>query len=549
VQEVLDKALAGEQTANYEFPLFTKEGSRVDVLLNATSRRDASGAIVGVVGVGQDITELNQVRQEQARVAEDLTQLIDTANAPIFGIDAEGLVNEWNQTAERITGFSKAETMGRPLVETFITGEYKLPVQEVLDKALVGEQTANYEFPLYTKKGDRVMVLLNATTRRDAEGKVSGVIGIGQDITELDAYRTEMEQRVQERSRELNTMFTLSPDAFVLVNKRDDVVYANPAFTEMTGLKSSDYANIDGSTFSKRFFRLFDHIQSPKPLEIGNQPYSKSIHLSRPTKKVLSVSFRIMLDAGGDVQGKVLYFRDITHETEVDRMKSEFLSTAAHELRTPLASILGFSELLLVRDYAAEQRADLIKTIHRQSLNLKHLLDELLDLARIESRAGKDFNMEPNSMEFLVKQTCEEFSGLETYRPVSIQLPTGWPLVEFDFDKVHQVFTNVIGNAYKYSPGGGDVTLSTAMRGSKGREEFGIVVTDQGIGMSDQQRRRVGERFFRADESGTIPGTGLGMAVVKEVMGIHGGKVEIESDLGAGTTVTLWFHLYHGNEE
>ena len=152
-------------------------------------------------------------------------------------------------------------------------------------------------------------------------------------------------------------------------------------------------------------------------------------------------------------------------------------------------------------------------------------------------------------MASLVMQTCREFSGLETDRPVSMQLPTDWPLVEFDFDKIHQVFTNVIGNAYKYSPGGGDVTLSTATRKSSEGEEFGIVITDQGIGMSAQQLLRVGERFFRADESGSIPGTGLGMAVVKEVMGIHDGRVEIESDLGIGPTVTLWFQTYTENED
>ncbi|MDM8554730.1 PAS domain-containing protein [Desulfococcaceae bacterium HSG7] len=192
VKQVLDKALAGEQTANFEFPLFTKSGERVDVLLNSTTRRDADGEIVGVVGVGQDITELNRARLEQARVADDLTALIDTANAPIFGIDAAGKVNEWNQTAQRITGYGKGEVMGKDLVRNFITDEYKGSVKQVLDKALVGEQSANFEFPLFTKTGDRVDVLLNSTTRRDAEGLIVGVVGVGQDITEL--YKARLEQ-------------------------------------------------------------------------------------------------------------------------------------------------------------------------------------------------------------------------------------------------------------------------------------------------------------------------------------------------------------------
>jgi len=102
---VLANALLGVQTDNYQLPLFTKDGKRVELLLNAATRCDASGAIVGVVGVGQDITAINKSQAELSRVANDLTQLIETANAPIFGIDKDGLVNEWNRKTASITGF------------------------------------------------------------------------------------------------------------------------------------------------------------------------------------------------------------------------------------------------------------------------------------------------------------------------------------------------------------------------------------------------------------------------------------------------------------
>ena len=205
VGEVLQKALKGEETANYESPLFTKSGdSSVDVLLNSTTRRDAAGHIVGVVGVGQNITELNKARVEQANIAKELTQFIDTANAPIFGIDAHGKVNEWNQQAEKITGFTKREVMGEDLVAKFITDEYKLAVGEVLQKALKGEETANYEFPLFTKSGDSsVDVLLNSTTRRDAAGHIVGVVGVGQDITELNQIRVEQDRERKEASAQI----------------------------------------------------------------------------------------------------------------------------------------------------------------------------------------------------------------------------------------------------------------------------------------------------------------------------------------------------------
>jgi PAS domain S-box-containing protein len=136
---------------------------------------------------------LNTVLSEQERISTELAQLLDTANAPIFGIDAQGKVNEWNQQAEKITGFNKQEVMGRDLVTDFIEDAYKVSVGEVLAKALQGEETANYEFPLFTKTGDRVDVLLNSTTRRDASSQIIGVVGVGQDITELNQVRLEQE--------------------------------------------------------------------------------------------------------------------------------------------------------------------------------------------------------------------------------------------------------------------------------------------------------------------------------------------------------------------
>jgi PAS domain S-box-containing protein len=149
-------------------------------------------------------TELDGYRSEMESVAKDLTLLIDTANAPIFGIDSQSLVNEWNQTSEKITGFTKDEVLGKDLVQNYITEGYKKSVKKVLDDALLGIETANYEFPLFTKDGRRVMVLLNSSTRRDAKGEITGVLGVGQDITELVGYRDALEDQVNKRTIKLN---------------------------------------------------------------------------------------------------------------------------------------------------------------------------------------------------------------------------------------------------------------------------------------------------------------------------------------------------------
>jgi PAS domain S-box-containing protein len=156
---------------------------------------------------------LNELKRERERffslsvsesVGKEMSQFFKTANTPIFGIDSEGLVNEWNETSEQITGFTKGEVLGKDLVQTYITEDYRESVKKVLNDALLGEETANYEFPLFTKEGQRVTILLNSSTRRDIKGKTIGVLGVGQDITELAGYRNELELKVNERTLKLN---------------------------------------------------------------------------------------------------------------------------------------------------------------------------------------------------------------------------------------------------------------------------------------------------------------------------------------------------------
>ncbi|CAK0900950.1 unnamed protein product [Prorocentrum cordatum] len=205
VQAVLTQACAGSETANFEFPLMTKDNKRIDVLLNATPRRDGSGNVTGVVGVGQDITHLQKVLTESKTIADDLSRLIETANAPIFGVDVDGRVTEWNRKAAELTLFSKEETLGRNLVTDFITEDYRKDVQAVLTQACAGSETANFEFPLMTKDNKRIDVLLNATPRRDGRGNVTGVVGVGQDITHLQKVLTESKTIADDHSRLIET--------------------------------------------------------------------------------------------------------------------------------------------------------------------------------------------------------------------------------------------------------------------------------------------------------------------------------------------------------
>ena len=241
---------------------------------------------------------------------------------------------------------------------------------------------------------------------------------------------------------------------------------------------------------------------------------------------------------------QILFFRDVTHETEVDRMKSEFLSHAAHELRTPMASIFGFAEMLMMRKYPDEKRQEVLTIIHRQSVQMVAIINELLDLVRIDDRRGQDFDLASVDVGTLVREVAADFGVPAGQQAAALNLPTAPVAVRADKSKLTQAVRNILSNAYKYSPAGGPVAIGLVSDGGDMGDgtaaRVGIRVADHGIGMTPQQAARVCERFFRADASGNIPGTGLGMSIVKEIIELHGGEVAIASQPGVGTTVTLW---------
>lgn len=241
--------------------------------------------------------------------------------------------------------------------------------------------------------------------------------------------------------------------------------------------------------------------------------------------------------------GRTVYLRDITQIHDVDRMKSDFLSAAAHELRTPLASIYGFAELMLVRTLAPEKQRELVGTIHRQAQSLIDLINELLDISRIEARQGKDLHILPCALAALVQGTVSGLHYKTERHTLHCDLRHGTYTVLADADKTRQALLNVLSNAVKYSPQGGNITLSTVLRGVAGQQQVGLQVQDEGMGMAPEQCERAFERFYRAHPLGDIPGTGLGLSLVQEIMQLQSGEVELHSVQGRGTTVTLWFPM------
>jgi signal transduction histidine kinase len=364
--------------------------------------------------------------------------------------------------------------------------------------------------------------------------------GIEKDTT----ARNRAEMEIQDRNEQLNTIFALSPDGFVSFDRERRVKYVNPSFVHMTsagpvqlhGLDDKDFTawltqRCEPGTTGLDLTALREKVLSGKP------DASVLVEVNGNGKRVLKVSLR---SSESSSVSQILYFRDVTHETEVDHMKSEFLSTAAHELRTPMASIFGFSEVLLTQEVDTTTQRELLGIVHKQSALMAKILDELLDLARIESRRGKDFRYTRVSLQDLAGDLSKSFIPPEGRDAPTLVLPESASYVMADSGKLRQALLNVLSNAYKYSPRGGPIVLQVDAKdsGAVGSRVW-IHITDQGIGMTPDQRDRVCERFYRADASGKTLGTGLGMSIVKEIVELHGGELLISSEPGIGTRVSI----------
>ena len=335
----------------------------------------------------------------------------------------------------------------------------------------------------------------------------------------------------------MNEADFLAAQAFLLAVKRHWTTQRYPALRAMVGEVPPA---ISMARFDDWMRGLCENPEQYVPLSSAGVDGGRyTLVLVRPSRKVIEREVRRRLGGSGET---FIYCRDITHQFEVDRIKSEFLATAAHELRTPLASIMGFTELMIHRSYSEEKRKDLLQTVHRQASLLQSLIQELLDLSRIEARQGKDFHIIPSSLTDIVNAAIKGIGDRELGREVRVE--TGPELqVMADARKIEQALLNLLSNAFKYSPDGGDVSLSIREARRNGNACAVVSVQDQGIGMTPEQLERAFERFYRADASGNIPGTGLGLNLVKEIAEIHGGSVELSSEPGVGTIASLWLPL------
>ncbi|MFY7864873.1 MAG: ATP-binding protein [Roseateles sp.] len=376
------------------------------------------------------------------------------------------------------------------------------------------------DLALHDATGDLLMLQQSAQTSRD------------------DAQR--LTDRLRQRNRQLQLMNELSMHGIAYFSQAGDLKHSNPLFQELLGWDQGlpipcKVQDVETRLQDIAQAEAGQQLQLEQLADVSNEKRDPFILRTRDGRH-LSLVYRC-----GDVGERVLFIRDRTRETQLDRMKSEFMSTAAHELRTPMTSIYGFSEILISRDMPPEKVRAIADTIHKHAAWMVSLIDEVLDLARIEARQGEDIHLSEVSPEELLSEALAAYCDAGQQARLDWTAPVGLPPITADRVKAKQAVGNVISNALKYSPDGGPVHVRCGVERKGNRDGLYVEVEDHGLGMTEEQLARVFERFYRADPSCNIPGSGLGMSLVQQIMKLHQGTITLSSELGRGTCARLWF--------
>jgi two-component system phosphate regulon sensor histidine kinase PhoR len=240
----------------------------------------------------------------------------------------------------------------------------------------------------------------------------------------------------------------------------------------------------------------------------------------------------------GQVCGVVAVLHDITREKEISQMKNEFVSHVSHELKTPLASITAYAEMLVDGEAADEEtRGEFYSIIQAQAQRLNRLIEDILNISRIESGLVK-VNKTPASMMLLIRDAVQMIRSYAAEKKLTIneQAPIVFDQVYVDKDMISQVLINLLSNAVKYTPTGGSITIGMEVEESE--EKVRIIITDTGVGIPAAEVDRVFDKFYRVETNNKCAkGTGLGLNLVKQIVEkVHDGRVFVTSKVGEGST-------------
>ncbi|MBL1178412.1 MAG: PAS domain S-box protein [Pantanalinema sp. GBBB05] len=545
------QVLQGTTYSQLEFRQQKQDGTPIDIVLSAAPLPDSDGQINGIVAVIADVTE--QKRQaEQVRLLQSV--VVNTNDAVVIteasSADKQGhQILYVNQAFTRITGYQPEEVLGK--TPQILQGP-KTDLAE-LDKvrtAIAHWQPITVEVINYRKDGSEFWNEFSLVPVGDGHGSYTHWIAVQRDTTE----RKQAEQALRQSEERFRSLIEHALDIIMILTPDDTISYISPSAEKVLGYAVADlvgqnlvefihpedwgiahdrltntaqYANPTSSIE----FRARHHDQSWRILEAISQPIVDSTATRRVMVNARDITERKRLD---EIRSA------LEREKELSVLKTRFFSMASHEFRTPLSTALAAAQVLENCQDEWSNSDKRLRNLHRIQDSIKNmvqLLDDILTINRAE--AGKlTFNPTVFDLEMLCHQLVEEMQ-LNASPQHNLTLTCQGVVVPVYLDEklVTSILTNLLSNAIKYSPQGGAIDLSLAFE----VDQVTLKVADQGIGIPQNDHNQLFEPFHRGKNVRTIPGTGLGLVVVKKCIDLHQGSIHITSQVSQGTTclVTL----------
>lgn len=526
---------------------------------------------------------------------ENMRLLLDSTAEGIYGIDTDGNCTFCNKSCLNILGYKHPdELIGKnmhwqihykhpdgtlfpledcQIFKAFIKGEGVHVVDEVLWRADGTCFPAEYySYPQYRdgKIVGAVVTFTDITERKQAQDKLiranEQLENLNKQllekqysleeqnsvIEELIAQLEDENKRYQQQKEILQAIIDSLGAGIIMVDLSGKIVFINKAWKELFS-----YIDFGRFCYSRENFYINDNVcgnteeffySTLAGVEKGQEiafellnligdvksRYSLDLEQKTPVRRFLNLYSNPCISNIKHCFGRVFVIRDISHQKEVDRLKLELISTVSHELRTPMSSILGFSELLLTRELSEERSKSFIKIINSEARRLTDLIDDFLDIQRMES--GKQiYNKRFNSMAQIIEEALRLFENINDKHKIIYKKGMECiPHIYCDKDKMLQVMSNLLSNAVKFSPNGGEIKINLTVQDEKVK----VSITDNGLGIPDDVKGKLFTKFFRVnnDDRSKIRGTGLGLAICKEIVKAHGGEIGVESVYGEGST-------------
>ncbi len=491
----------------------------------------------------EDITERKKAEERLKESELKYRNMINNLDVGFYQVTLEGIMLNHNPAHNKILGYDLSES----LVGKKVTDFWQHPEERenYLKQILSDTYAKNYICPSLTKNGKKIVVQLNSHLMSDKQGKFYGIEGTFIDVTE----KYKLEEKLRESEKKYHNLYDNTPFSVVLINTQGIVVDMNPKAKEMFGY---DRHELIGKKFMNLSIIHKDYL--PNLLALfrkfvkGQRLHRMDIKINRKDGVVFWANLQAALTKINDITYVQALFTDITIKKEaeilvekevkklkeLDQIRKNLISRVSHELKTPLVSVSGGCELLLTLygEQLSKEELEIIELIEKGGKRLKHLVDNLIDISRIDYEKFKLLK-EPNDLSAIIREISKELHYSIKDRKINLilLLPESFQ-INLDRVRIEQVIMNLLSNAIKNTPPNGEIVIKLIKK--ENFAEFSI--RDTGIGISPEEMEMLFTKFGKLERYGEgfeyidIQGTGLGLHISKEIVDSHEGEIRAESE-------------------